>query len=415
MIGIEMTISSNQLFMFELGISFLGLIVILMPQNRSRTRTITLLALASVLAAEVLTSIVNYSELAEQSSWRLSVFIVLGSLLASFYTPAYMSSRRVFSKIILLNLLSLSVLQASGTQIVWLAIPGFFALLAIGNRAEAGMPRILGIFGVVCTMLFYGSLLMPGIHTDTSHLLELIGLVLFIGLFPVSPWFSRLYETESMGVLASAFIVQAAVVFALEQQQSLVRDVVLMALPVFAILSVLLALAHSSARRALSGLASSQLAFLVYASSGQHYSDLAAVLLGQSMMVTIPGLILAVGALEARVGRLNLTRPSGQFESYPKLAFVILLFGLMGAGFPLSMAYIAEDLVLESGFHEYPMMGASWLLVTALTAIVVIKLYLYLCHGSRDKEPGIDILPSKLFAATFVTLVLVVSSIILPG
>jgi NADH:ubiquinone oxidoreductase subunit 4 (subunit M) len=312
----------------------------------------------------------------------------------------------------MLNMLAMVILKVESAVLLGTLIPMYFLLLMVGTGTRHGMHRLLLVFGTVATVLLSWSLLAEG---EQRLGIELLGLVFFIGLFPLSPWYSRLFETLPSGLLASSFVFQIMLVMSLEQQQALSRDPFMLILPALAIVSLLIALAQSSARRALSGLATSQLAFLVYADSGQHFSELAALLLAQAQAIAVTGLILTVGTLETRVGELNISRPSGQYDSYPKLASAMLLFGLMGAGFPLTLAYIAEDLVLESGFRETPWFGLTWLLVTALTAITVIKLYLYLCHGRKGFEPGIDILPSKLIAAVLATSLLVFSSFSLAG
>ena len=109
-------------------------------------------------------------------------------------------------------------------------------------------------------------------------------------------------------------------------------------------------------------------------------------------------------------GKLSLSRPTGQYDFDPKLASALLLFGLMSVGFPLSLVYVAENLILEAGLYEAPLQGFARLGLTALTAVAVIKLYLHLCHDGKGFERGIDILLSKLFAAVFVTGFLIVFS-----
>lgn len=399
----------------HLIMSLAGLVFMLATSDVKKIRTAALLTLSLMFALEFFAPVLGLVDMAESTVQRIGVFIVLGNLLASFYTPAFMSSRMTFGLILLMNFLTLSMIKVADDLALLVIPPAFFAILIVACGRKNGMYRILTFYGVICSSLIGLSLLIPASDNVNRLLLELAGLVFLIGLFPVSPWFSRLYETLPSGLLASGFVLQVVFVMSLEQQQSLARDALLLVLPVLALLSVLMAIAQPCARRALSGLASSQLAFLVYADSGQHFSDLAAILLAQAQMITIPGLILTVGTLEMKVGKLNLSRPSGQYDSYPKLASAMLLFGLMGAGFPLSLAYVAEDLVLETGFHETPMQGIAWLFVAAVTTISVIKMYLYLCHGGRGREPGMDILPSKLFASVFATLFLVYSSVTLPG
>lgn len=398
-----MTIDFSTLLVF--CVTVVGLFINTVVSRMGVIRTSSLLLLSLLLAQQIY---VYWPLSASQGGlYGLGIFMILGNLLACFYTPAHVSSRTTFSLILMLNMLAFVILRVESTTLLGAFIPVFFLLLLVATGTRYGMHRLLLVFGGVASLLLMWSLLS---HGEQRLNLELLGLVFFIGLFPVSPWYSRLFETLPSGLLASSFVFQVMLVMSLEQQQAIPRDTLMFILPVLAIFSLLMALAQSSARRALSGIAASQLAFLVYADSGQHFSELSALLMAQAQTVAVAGLILTVGTLETRVGELNISRPSGQYDSYPKLASAMLLFGLMGAGFPLTLAYIAEDLVLESGFHEAPLLGMIWLLVTALTAIAVIKMYLYLCHGRKGFEPGIDILPSKLIAAVLSILLLIFSS-----
>lgn len=399
-----MTIDPSILFVFCITVA--GLFINTVVSRMGLIRRSSLLLLSLLFAQQVY--LYWPMSVSQDGLYGLGVFAVLGNLLACFYTPAHVSTRTTFSLILILNMLAMVILRADSAVLLSSLIPVFFLLLMVATGTRQGMHRLLFLFGGVASYLLAWSLLSAG--EQRLHL-ELLGLVLVIGLFPVSPWYSRLYEILPSGLLASSFVFQVMLVMSLEQQQAVSRDGLMLVLPALAVVSLLMALGQGSARRALSGLAASQLAFLVYADSGQHFSELAALLLAQAQTVALTGLILTVGTLETRVGELNITRPSGQYESYPKLASAMLLFGLMGAGFPLTLAYIAEDLVLDSGFHETPLLGIVWLLVTALTAIAVIKMYLYLCHGRKGFELGIDILPSKLIAAVLATLLLVLSSL----
>jgi formate hydrogenlyase subunit 3/multisubunit Na+/H+ antiporter MnhD subunit len=397
-------------FLIHSSLTIAAMAIIIVAADIRKARTIALFALLIMFLLEVIPAVLGLQEIMGLAATRMRSFIILGNLLACFYTPAFMSSRLTFSLILVMNGLTLALLEIGDIRLLCVVVAVFFFILIVASGTKNGMHRILSVFGVLCTALISMSVLYPGQMGLDAGILELVGLIFFIGLFPVSPWFSKLYENLPSGLLASAFILQVMFIISLQQQQSLDRNAVLVVLPLLSIVSVLMALAQCNARRALSGLAASQLGFLVYAGSGQHFSDLAASLLAQAQIVAIPGLILTIGILETRIGRLNLSRPSGQYDSYPKLASAMLLFGLMSAGFPLSLIYVAEDLILEAGLFEAPLQGFAWLGVTALTAIAVMKLYLYLCHGGKGFEPGIDILPSKLFAAVFVTGFLIVSS-----
>ncbi|MEZ5490127.1 MAG: hypothetical protein R3F50_07390 [Gammaproteobacteria bacterium] len=386
----------------------IGLLGVASFSNRNAVRNAGLFTLSLLFVIELYAGMDPAKETGTLSD--LGSVVVLGNLLACFYTPAFMSSRLTFVLILTMNLVTLTLTKFNTPQLLMWSVPVFFGLLLAAVGKQHGMHRLLLSFGAVSCLLLFLSVNVAGEIDGQMRVAELIGLMILVGLFPLSSWYSRLFEILPTGTLASVFVFQVILVMAFEQQLALDRGLLLLVLPVFAVLSLLMALSQGCARRALAGLAASQLAFLIYADSGRHFSELAATLLAQAQMVTVPGLILTIGTLEMRAGKLNLLRPSGQYDSYPKLASAMLLFGLMGAGFPLSLAYIAEDLILEAGFSETPLMGMSWLVVTALMAILVVKMYLYLCHGRKGHEPGIDILPAKLFAAVLATIYLLAAS-----
>jgi len=398
-----------------LSLSVLGLLVVTLARDVNAARKLALAVITCMLAAVLLSIRFSWLAFSDPTTYQTVVFILLGNLLAAFYTPAFMGEKKTFALIFALNLLSFMIWTSELGQMIWMAVPTFFLILTVAHLHDRGMLRLLLLFAVITSSLIAVSLSNPDAASHSVKLLELGGLIFIMGLFPLSPWYSRLFERSSTGLLAASFIMQVIFVLKLEKQQSLVRDDYLFVLPLMATFSLLMAIAQPCARRALCGLAASQLAFLAFALSGEHFSDKASILLADSQLVTIPGLILTMGILEVRIGRLSLARPSGHYDSYPKLATCMLLFGLMGAGFPLSLAYVAEDLVLESGIHESLYQGVAWLVVTALAAIAVIKMYLYLFHGGRGHEVGMDILSSKLIAAVLASVFLIVSSVLLPA
>lgn len=407
-------ISQELVFWVLLVSSVAGLTAVALAKRITVARRISLVTIAIPLATVLLSRWFEIGVPSGLASQNLLPYILIGNLLAVFYSPAMHGANKTYAFILGFNFLSIVLWSTESATMVWLAIPLFFLGLLIGHIYDKGTFRVLFLYGMVVTGLITIPMLFADSGIPGSNLPELIGLILLCGMYPISPWYSRLYEKSTTGLLATSFIFQIVIILKIEQMESLVRDDFLILLPILALFSLLVAIAQPGVRRALGGIAASQLSFLVFALSGGHFSDISGMLLAQSQLITIPGVILTVGILETRTGKLSLARPTGHYESYPKLATSMLLFGLMGAGFPLSLSYIAEDLVLEAGIQEVLIQEMAWLVVTAISAIAIVKMYLYLFHGGKGSEIGIDILPPKLFAAVAACLFLVVSSVTLP-
>lgn len=335
----------------------------------------------------------------------LAPVAVAGSMLACFYTPAFNASTRLYAGMLGLHFLLQLLLHMPDPLLLACSLPAAFALLLWNQWRTPGQRRLLLAYGLpVCILT--AVLLLAG----NSPVLQLLALPLLLGQFPLAAWYPRLFEQAPPGLLAQLLMFQVGCVLTLATLLT-PQPLLLPLLTLGSLLSLLMALAQAKPRRSLAGISAAQLGFLFFAVSATT-QQAAALVLAKSMLLTLPGLILTLGMLEMRRGPLSLLRPMGHYDSYPKLATAILLFGLMAAGFPLTLAYVAEDVVLAAGFEAHPLLVGSWLLMLALNAIALVKHYLYLCHGERGHEPGIDILPGKLLASAATVLYLLVSSIL---
>ncbi|GGY52903.1 proton-conducting transporter transmembrane domain-containing protein [Parvularcula lutaonensis] len=301
-----------------------------------------------------------------------------------------------------LTLASLAILAAalllSRSALLDLTLIGVsLAVAAVASHDGFRHLRLVAPFAA-----FGPLLLLAGSFQETEPLASAFGafgLAFVLGLFPLAPWYGRLFERLPSAIIAGLVIVQITFITGFETLRPETSQAAHLVLVSLAILSSLVALSRADARRALAGLMGSQLALLAYAQALTPELAKSDVILASAMMIALPGLLLAIGALEARRGRLSLSRPSGSFESTPRLANTIPLFGLLSAGFPLSLTYVGEDLILQSGFASEPVIIVGWAVVIALNAIMAIKLFLFLCHGSAEKQRGIDLQPAKYWAA----------------
>ena len=105
--------------------------------------------------------------------------------------------------------------------------------------------------------------------------------------------------------------------------------------------------------------------------------------LWSSVVLSLGGLGLTLRALEARVGRLALTRYHGLYEHSPALAVCCLLTGLASVGFPGTAGYVAADLLVDGAVEASPWVGVGVVATAALNGIAIVRAYFLLFTGTR--------------------------------
>jgi NADH-quinone oxidoreductase subunit M len=102
-----------------------------------------------------------------------------------------------------------------------------------------------------------------------------------------------------------------------------------------------------------------------------------------SVIVSLGRFGLTLRALEARFGRLALTRYYGLYEHSPTLAVFFLLTGLASVGFPGTLGYIATECLVDSAIEANPYIGIAVVATAALNGIAVVRAYFFLFTGAR--------------------------------
>ncbi len=345
----------------------------------------------------------------------LGLTAISGLALSVIYLTGRDSTARSITAIAVLGLLSIAMLFGSGRWLDAVAagailLTPVLAMTTPRQGLAVTAPYAAAAAGLIAVAAPLEAL-QGGLLADLA---PVAGLSLVIGLFPLSAWSGWIFERAPSGVLGALIAAQAAFVTGFETIHPTPGPLEHAALAGLGLLSALVALSRTEPRRAMAGLCASALALLAYAHSLTPGLGKPDILLTASMTIALPGLLLTVGALEARRGTLCLARPSGSFESTPRLANAMLLFGLLTAGFPLSLAYVGEDLALQQGFAAEPTIILIWLAVIALNAIMALKLFLFLCHGKAEKQNGIDLQPVKYAAACLAIASLFVAGFFVP-
>jgi NADH-quinone oxidoreductase subunit M len=176
-----------------------------------------------------------------------------------------------------------------------------------------------------------------------------------------------------------------------------------------AVYGAALALVQRSARRACGYLFVSQSALVMAGLDCTSVTALAGgLLVWLSAGLGFAGLARCVLVLEARRGRLDLTTYHGGYERMPVLAISFLAMGLACTGFPGTLGFVGQELLVDGAVEAFPVMGFAVVIASALTGLAVLRMYFSLFCGRTESRahPSLRLGLRPREAWTFVALVI---------
>ena len=344
-------------------------------------------------------------------------------LLTVAVTPRASLDRRGLRRTALATLITLaSFLTESGVVLVVLSVASVWTFLsALGDSAHRYQRRIVAAYLGGSTLIFgvgVALLIGPGVRNTT---LETAGMWLIViaalvrkGIVPFHAWVPEVFDHGRLGpaILFSAPQVGAYMTVVLivpRASPEMLRLIALLALGT-AVYGAALALVQTSARRACGYLFMSQSALVMAGLDCTSVSALAGgLVVWVSAGLAFAGLARCVLVLEARRGRLDLTTYHGGYERMPLLAISFLAMGLACTGFPGTLGFIGQELLVNGAVDAFPVMGFAVVLASALTGLAVLRMYFSLFCG-RSEPSASTRLPLGLTrreAWTFVALVVI--------
>ncbi len=167
-----------------------------------------------------------------------------------------------------------------------------------------------------------------------------------------------------------------------------------------------LALAQVDLRRTVGFLLVSQSGLMLAGLAERNAESVSGALL-QSVAAAIPltGLMMVVRALEARTGTTDMTRLGGLVRRSPRMAALFFLLGGAGLGFPGTLSFVGEDLLLHGILGAHPLVALPLLLTTAINGITFLRAFMRTflgapVHGqSLMLEAVEDLLPRERLTA----------------
>jgi NADH-quinone oxidoreductase subunit M len=181
---------------------------------------------------------------------------------------------------------------------------------------------------------------------------------------------------------------------------------------VTAVYGAALALVQTSARRACGYLFMSQSALVMAGLDCSSVDALAGgLVVWLSAGLAFAGLARCVLVLEARRGKLDLTRYHGGYERMPLLAVSFLAMGLACTGCRGPRGFFGPVLVAAGAVDAFPVMGFAIVIASALTALAVLRMYFSLFCGRPDppshSSERLGLMPREAWTFTALVIALV--------
>ena len=342
-------------------------------------------------------------------------------LLTVAVTPRAALDARGLRRTAVATLLTLaSFLTESAIVLLVLSAASVWTFLsALSDPAHHYQRRVVAVYLGLSTLLFAAGvalLVSPAVqHTiweTTAMWLLVIAALIRKGIVPFHAWVPEVFDHGRMGpaILFNAPQVGAYMTVVLivpRASPDMLRVIALLALGT-AVYGAALALIQSSARRACGYLFMSQSALVMAGLDCTSVSALAGgLLVWLSAGLAFAGLARCVLVLEARRGRLDLTTYHGGYERMPVLAISFLTMGLACTGFPGTLGFVGQELLVDGAVDVFPVMGFAVVIASALTGLAVIRMYFSLFCGRPEirMHPSLQLGLRPREAWTFVALV----------
>jgi NADH-quinone oxidoreductase subunit M len=335
-------------------------------------------------------------------SSALLPFAALLWLLTVSVTPRASLDRRGLRRTALATLVTLASFLTESALVLlvlWTASVWTF-LSALSGTAHRRQRQVVAAYLGVSTILFaagIGLLVSPqvrGTSFETAGLwLVVVAALIRKGVFPFHAWVPEVFDHGRLGpaILFSAPQLGAYVTVVLivpRASPDVLRVVAVLALCT-AVYGAALALVQTSARRACGYLFMSQSALVMAGLDCTSAGALAGgLLLWLSAGVAFAGLARSVLVLEARRGRMDLSSHHGGYEQMPVLAVSFLAMGLACTGFPGTLGFAGQELLVDGAVDLFPVLGFAVVVASALTGLAVLRMYFALFCGRRDALAG---------------------------
>lgn len=303
----------------------------------------------------------------------------------------------------------------AGLSVLW-GLSAWVAWRELRSRAEThAAARLFARFQVPSTVLMFAGGVLFALGMSTPAIVVcLLSIAIREATIPIHGWFPTFVQRAPLGLVV-AFIAPQLGVYA---HLLLLSGIVPVGLAhgvatlgaITAVLAAGLGVVQSDARRALAFLVMSQTGLVAF---GLENSSLVArsgaLVTWQVLALATSGFAMTLAALEARRGTLLLRAASGSFERTPRMAIAFLFLGFASVGLPLTLGFVAEDLLVQGAMEEFPLLGFVLIVATAFNGMTVMRCFFALFSGTRAHKGERDLTRREAWALTLVMALLLVA------
>jgi NADH-quinone oxidoreductase subunit M len=311
----------------------------------------------------------------------------------------------------------------------WLALSFFGLALASGHAllpATAWTARRVHLAVAFLGMLFLSLSLLGALGEVDTNLVALLVLFAVVGrmaVFPLHAWLPLALRDgpTSLVVVVISGISLGTVLFArlLGWAPSIagtLAPVLVVAGMAAALYAAVLGIGRDDLMRATGSVISSQSALmLVGLAAGGEPGVSGALLQALATGAAVSGLLLTLGAVRARTGTTDVTLLGGLVQRMPLATGAYFVFAIALVGFPGSLAFVSEDLLLHGLVATHPVVALCLLLVTALNGLTVLRGGMRAFFGPKRGESFVeDLSPRERGGVVLIALVIALAGIV-PG
>ena len=231
--------------------------------------------------------------------------------------------------------------------------------------------------------LSHSGVLGSGVRSALLGGLVLLAALARMGCFPLHLWIPPLAErgpgpltmvsfATPIGLFLLARVAAPLFPTLCEQAMPLVLPLGLFS----ALYGAVLALSQNDLRRLLGYFWISQQGFLLVGMAAWNETSVSGALLHAiSSVFCRVGMLLIAGSIAVRTGTTDIRLLGGLISRAPRMATGFLLLSAAAVGFPGTLGFVSEDLLVQGLLRTHGLVAATLLIVTALNGILLYRAY----------------------------------------
>jgi len=345
------------------------------------------------------------------------VFCMVGFAIVSL-APVVSHPPRTLARILILIAAALGCTATDNALVIvtlWV-VSAWVAWTELSSTdRDSRTARLFAVYHSVSGIcLVAGALFLEIGQAEIGVPLLLVGIAVREAVVPLHSWFPSFVAAAPLGVVVALAAPQlglyAHLYFISDRLPEGLAQLVAVVGTFSVIVSAALGLVQTEVRRALAFLIISQTGLVAFGlDSGSPIALAGSLVTGQVLALAMAGFTMTLAALEARRGRLSVSATAGSFSRAPRMAGAVLVLGLASVGFPLTLGFVAEDLLVQGSVGDFPALSLALIFATALNGVTVMRCFFYLFSGVSGHNGEIDLRRREINALTVIMVTLLIA------